>query len=346
MAEIRQRYSWIDIARGAAIALIAVGHYIPKQVLGAAFFRLILYTLYAFHVPMFFILSGYTADFQASPADFVKRRLKSLIAPWFLFTLVGAALRLLWGGLTAAHLPHYFLYGNLANPSAWFLPILFISQCLWFFIVRLCSRAKVQKKLFFYLSFAVCLYVSGYFTYRAQPFLPFGLQRAVYGAFFVAVGSIAAFLFPAEASLRTLSLGRVKLLLSGALLLAAVTLIASAYDSYFDLAQMHFPNYWLFALTGTLGSVGVALISMGIGQCRLLESYGQNSLFICLTHEYLIGLFNNSGPLYRHLFPSSDVSYFFLIAAGGLWFIAFMLFYYPLCKWKNTLLKKIGWQGR
>lgn len=340
------RYAWIDIARGIAMLLIVCGHYAPKELMFFLPLKWLVFCVMSFHVPVFFILSGYVMRANGSFSEFLVKRLKYLIAPWLLFVIIGAVLKLASGEIEAASLVSTFLYGNLATPAAWFIPVLFVAQILCFFIAKAALRLSVLLQIAFLAAAALVFYITGYFVYTSGVNLPFGLQRAVYGAFFVLLGMVFSALFPIArwGDGAASKADAFKLVCVGLVSLALVWRITVGYGFYFDLANMTFPNYWLYALTGVLGFVFVAAVSLAIKSCALLECYGHNSLFICLTHEYFIRVYNNSGPFFRPYFASNSAYMLFMTLAGGVWFIAFMLFYYPLCGWKNKLLKRIGYR--
>lgn len=71
-----QRIQWIDIARGIAILLVVLGHCIGN--LEDPVNRVIL----AFHMPLFFFLSGLCAKDTVEPINcFLKKKLLTLLVP-------------------------------------------------------------------------------------------------------------------------------------------------------------------------------------------------------------------------------------------------------------------------
>lgn len=76
MSEKRNRESWLDVCKGIGILLVLLGHTdIP-----------IYWLIFGFHMPMFFMISGYLySDDQGSWNDFLKKIFRKYVIPYFLF---------------------------------------------------------------------------------------------------------------------------------------------------------------------------------------------------------------------------------------------------------------------
>ena len=137
------RLPWLDLVKGLAILLVVLGHMnIPARASQL---------IYSFHVPLFFIASGYVMALgrQTSFRVFLARRWRTLILPYFVFSLVGLVALLLFlpqeGGfrytLTRSLLG--IVYGNGAvSPKTvltplWFLTCLFATELLFLGVQRL-----------------------------------------------------------------------------------------------------------------------------------------------------------------------------------------------------------------
>lgn len=127
---ISQRVEWIDILKGIAILLVVVGHMPYAEGTGNPGRVLI----YSFHMPLFFMLSGYTAALSVSRnphmGQFVWRRFLSIMVPYMCWMLAVPAIYVTVGQLT-----HYSIHGALLGILSgwdqwWFLPCLFILQML------------------------------------------------------------------------------------------------------------------------------------------------------------------------------------------------------------------------
>ena len=76
------RLRWIDALKGIGIILVVFAHHKLPVALDTYIF--------SFHMPLFFFISGLLFDFwkYASAANFVKKRFRSLIVPYFGFALL------------------------------------------------------------------------------------------------------------------------------------------------------------------------------------------------------------------------------------------------------------------
>lgn len=84
-----RRIEWIDTAKGMGIFLVVLGHALPGRALSAT-------VIWAFHMPLFFFLSGLTAkSWSPGAAPALARGVKSLVVPYLFFSLVSIALFML-----------------------------------------------------------------------------------------------------------------------------------------------------------------------------------------------------------------------------------------------------------
>ncbi len=88
----RRRIEWIDAAKGLAIILVIVGHTVES----GTFARNI---IFSFHIPLFFILSGYTFKLASNWTDFFYRTKKDavhLLVPYVLTGFVIALVKIFY----------------------------------------------------------------------------------------------------------------------------------------------------------------------------------------------------------------------------------------------------------
>lgn len=84
------RIKWVDMAKGIAMLLVICGHTIGYSGTGASQ-QLIRGIIYSFHIPLFFILSGYTSKCSGSREELFlkfKKSVKTLILPAYGLWLV------------------------------------------------------------------------------------------------------------------------------------------------------------------------------------------------------------------------------------------------------------------
>lgn len=71
---MKKRLIGVDIARGIAIIAIIIGH------MG---FKNVNRVVYTFHVPIFFLITGFFITESAKISLIVKKRIKTLIIPYY-----------------------------------------------------------------------------------------------------------------------------------------------------------------------------------------------------------------------------------------------------------------------
>ncbi len=74
-----KRMDWLDMAKGYGIILVMVGHLCEWTPVGSV--------IYSFHIPLFFLLSGYLFSIRDSFTDFLKRKAKGMLIPYFALAL-------------------------------------------------------------------------------------------------------------------------------------------------------------------------------------------------------------------------------------------------------------------
>lgn len=90
------RQDWVDVARGIAIILVVYGHILlghfvsspPDWVTKQASF------IYAFHLPLFFMLFGLFLWSALGKSRFLRSRGRQLIYPYLLWSLITVALEI------------------------------------------------------------------------------------------------------------------------------------------------------------------------------------------------------------------------------------------------------------
>ena len=128
-----RRIGWADTARGVAILLVIIGHTCPPPYTTAF--------IYAFHMPLFFVLSGLFLKVDEPLGPFVQKKARTLLIPFVIYNLVLLASDWCIVALSPNHheavdIPARLLgtltgwHGASWNSSLWFLPCLFMAQLL------------------------------------------------------------------------------------------------------------------------------------------------------------------------------------------------------------------------
>ena len=133
---------WIDVAKGIGMLLVIAGH---TFCLGLS------YPLYAFHLPLFFLLSGlvFNAKKYESTKLLIGNKTQQILKPWFYMALVSFLVCLCvpeWReGLSAKQILTELYTTNsncIQNSSLWYLLCLFVM----FLLYPIASRIKFFKE--------------------------------------------------------------------------------------------------------------------------------------------------------------------------------------------------------
>lgn len=181
---LQSRILWIDAVRGIAIILVVLGHCTPP------FTKLI----YGFHVPLFFLISGYVWNSHGS-LEFrhsIKKYFARLIKPYFMLCSINLLIAVIIGLITDNNVPigHYvigILYSRgttewMPNCSPlWYLTAAFIS----FVIFNLISR--LNSKIFIFMMILSGLLSTSLYYFKVVK-LPWNIDTALMGVVFITCG--------------------------------------------------------------------------------------------------------------------------------------------------------------
>lgn len=140
---VKERFDYLDIARGLGILMVVWAHILVKGWSHEV--------IYSFHMPLFFFLSGmvFQKNKYVSFSDFFTHRAKRLLLPYLIYSI---ATWIFWAVFRYVRhdevdsylmplLQTFIAQGSGAffvhNSALWFIPCLFLTEILYFFICRL-----------------------------------------------------------------------------------------------------------------------------------------------------------------------------------------------------------------
>lgn len=142
----KKYYPEIDICRGIGIILVVLGHAFKQTGETNTVFEVLLSFIYSFHMPLFFLVSGFVAvkilDFQAGKEriEFIKGRVLRLLVPYFAVGLFYMPIKFVLSRFAVK--PYDFssawkiLLGENPNTVLWFLYTLFWVSVISAYVVR------------------------------------------------------------------------------------------------------------------------------------------------------------------------------------------------------------------
>lgn len=190
-----KRVGWIDALRAFAIILVIIGHAYNVP-------RLLKSTIYGFHMPLFFFLTGYLFHWEKYEdlTVFIRVKFKQYMIPYFALGLVNLILNAIRESLSmsgkkllVSTIKHFFwlIYSYSTSnrmPNCtplWFLPCLFLSSI---FLYIFFNRLKKWPKKYVYFC-GIVFFIGGLHVMDTRPdVLPWHIDVAVLGAFLMLIG--------------------------------------------------------------------------------------------------------------------------------------------------------------
>jgi len=283
---MHNRVKWVDYAKAGGIFLVVAGH--------AGFPETIRSYIYAFHIPLFFFLSGLFFDFEKYPdyKTFFKKRFQQLVVPYLFINVVTY---LVWV-LATRHLGRAeemnfnpveplagILYGNadghlLAhNVPLWFLACLFSVENLYYLAAR---KVKSPYRIFLLVLLLFIGWADYMFNHSIR--LPWGINVAFVTVFFYGLGSISGKkIMASDPSVFKLI---VQIFISFAIVVFIGNLNGKAEVS----CHFYGNNFGYFIIGSLAGISGMMSLSKLIGKFRIQKSLllyiGANTLTIYGFH--------------------------------------------------------------
>lgn len=201
MAQNKARIEEFDIAKGISILCVILGH------LGIYNVNRIVFT---FHMPIFFLISGYFISTKNSFEEFLKKKFRGIIWPYgftcFLICLLSIPISyyehqdiwnnlFIWicGSFYGAGLPDVPIIFNNYSPfigALWFLPALFWGTLITRKIIDISPYfSSTENNNISFLIFSVIFYV-GWKTAETI-WLPFDIQAGMTSSLFIFIGYLA-----------------------------------------------------------------------------------------------------------------------------------------------------------
>ena len=298
MYKPKARIEFIDIIKGLAIILVVIGHTSPNRTEILPYKSII----YAFHMPLFFILSGiFVATRRENYSlktlkDFIHKNFIALIVPF-----------LIWGTIymdfSFSNLA-YLCFGSWINfahihtlTSLWFIIVLFVARIYIELFYMLINKLNLKTHysvlftipIFFTLGF--CLPHHNDISTQNGNFL--GYDIAFIAAGFMLIGSYMKPLIKKLVEIKNIYLIFL-MVVSGLLFLLGFSLTDYTHE-FVLMANAVYPNIPAFLFCSLIGSLSI--ISAGILiykipiKKRILNFLGQNTLGIFLVHRHFVVAF-------------------------------------------------------
>lgn len=286
-----QRLAFIDVAKALGVILVVLGHNLGSGEIHDY--------IYSFHMPLFFILCGFSRRWKTFGAkEFGREMWKNVeryVVPYGILMLIA-------GELSLHNIKNYifvnrnitYMYPLLAK---WFLPCFFVSICLSLFLYQLVGRIKNRTVYGIIILFcAVVLIILGlYFDgVRCGDEVLWLANIALMGCAFIFTGILLRLLY--NKYLTSCKSYYDILLLVTAVVVSVVSYRYNFTDGgYMAMVAGIYGTWYWFVLSAVSGTVSVILLSIcisarGGGKLKLLCYIGQNSMVIMMFHSLFIDI--------------------------------------------------------
>lgn len=288
---MKERIKYIDIARAIAIFFIVFGHTIVHNGNCYWLYKII----YSFHVVLFFIISGFLYDGKKSNKEFICKKFKSLMIPYFVFASIFLVPYLIMGKAVSEGIGVYGSFDIIKlfkeiimgvgcdnqlkqNTSLWFLPALFTMEVLF----KLLDNKYVNRANEYVIG--VIFIVISFCSTKINYVFPWGIRTAVELLPFFYMGILMK-----RKNLLEKVLNKKYSIIYIVLFIAA--LIGAEKNTTVSCANYSYGIYIIFLLTSVVFSITVFAISYFIEENKILEKVGRNTISILIFHKLFIIIF-------------------------------------------------------
>lgn len=309
MLKPSERIYWLDTCRAIGIFLVFYGHLWLSDKFPNVEIALQNKLIYAFHMPLFFIISGYCwKDKKQEFPIYFQNKARARLIPVILFNILALGLSILRDLFQNQIIPIktylrkllLLIQGQPAvNYVTWFLVCLFITELIHFFVVKKITRPKdlvITTVIFYIVGFIVTWKINlvANLTGIAPNF--WYIHEAVIAYTFFLIGYFIKQNYLLE-TIANSSKKYLYLLISSLILLVTFDLNQGWDNSKFRLvlmiASLHGHPIW-FLVTALAGSLSLIFVSQIIPENKTISFFGQNTLILLGLNGFFRDLINPS----------------------------------------------------
>lgn len=335
------RLAWVDSMKFIGMFAIYIGHF------GTYAGRLYPF-VFQFHVPLFFLLSGFFAEssYNKNFKQNITNKIKTILIPYAFFCAINIAFILV---NTPTAKPGYIylllrqgLFGirnQLFAGALWFLPCLFIVTIVYGVVVKVCQSISKKHWRLYSLITAVALFILCRLFMR-PPSLPFGIDSAMDYIIYYAIGTT---IFPFLKNLSFSSFGFLKRTIWSILSILCLAIVVfiylegPAYLTYPIIINLPLLFQWFVPVIVSLIMIFcVYIVAKAVCTIPLINKMGKETLLYCGTEQIVSKLFLSAiGVLGLSLTCENE------LAACIRVFLVMLLAYYLINPITNRMLKTV-----
>ena len=279
----KNRIEYLDLFRAFGIILMIMGH--------INFGNRFDYFIHAFHMPMFFVVSGFffkhTRPEDYSFAEWIKKKIFSLLVPYIIFGVGHYVLYLLFNPFDISPLLHLLFINTNGLPicgALWFLTALFFTDIIYFGLDR-----YLKKELMLMAVVIISLIGNVLYSFFSIT-LPWALDASFVGIGLYHIGyNIKKNGIHNKNFITNLSFGINTLL-------AVVIVLSIFFNGYINMRENLYANIPLF----WINAVGATIVGMNYSRMlyermkgswisKILQQIGKDSIvYVCLNQIVIL----------------------------------------------------------
>lgn len=283
-----KRIEWIDTAKGILIILVVLGHCRTNRIVDMV--------INSFHMVAFFSLSGITFNANRPFGEFLRKKSKSLIVPYLVFSAYfllyqyaktfvfpGARFNIV-SGLISIVIP---ISGRNSTSvyGLWYFPCLFLAEVAYYAVLKLRSKTVMGAIILFIALSAFCVWSNQAFgVVSIVGILPFSVAS-------LALGKI---LWEWSAQIRK---KRGVVFVSSLILFAVTVGLNYIFFSHsIDLSSLTLGCVPLYLMSSVSGTILIYTIAVALPAQRILQFFGKDSMYYYGLHYEVIGVIEKILP--------------------------------------------------
>ncbi len=279
---LNKRILFLDYARIFTAFLVIFAHLYPTES-GVRLY------IYAFHMPLFFLISGFLHSPRTSKEELIKY-FRTLFVPILFFILVGAMVHVFYFHRNIVTILYKTLKGSLltgsvnANGMLWFLFALLNVKIMMFFYLKMTEKRHMSAKGLFILAL---IWVGVIYVCQDRTVNPLFFRNAIMAFPFYFIGFYARKYY-VKADYKTPYIWKciVFALFCAFLCVMMTRLNGRVSMNAFDFGNTRFPlNVALFYLNGVVGSLMIVFLSFLFTKDNRFVAMAANSLISILGFQ-------------------------------------------------------------
>jgi fucose 4-O-acetylase-like acetyltransferase len=287
------RLIWVDTLKGLAIFLVVLGHNTSfRSTPYNATSTEIINWIYSFHIPLFYMISGFFLKPHENTGSFkfIINKAKRLLIPYLIYGIILSMILPIKDNLMDFDISNYFIstieniqglfYGNGNHWPIWFLSALFVSHVFIYITINIFKISRIIL--------VICLLmIVFYFLFWGKIILPYEIDLIPIISLFMLFGNFIFMIVKTRISKHS----NIRILVIGIGLIIIGT-IAAINNTGVDINSRGYGDFILFIISSVSISTALILIVSTIRKSFVLSVIGRASLMILGIH-LLIGILLN-----------------------------------------------------